>query len=230
MTKAKKPAAAPVTAAAAAKEEFDVENVMDHLVTRKRELGIGAIVVVVLAGGLLLWRMSVNQKNDRAETALTMSTNALYAGNRPLAASELQQVADRYRDTAPGVEAAMVLAQLDFEDARWADGLKVLEAIQASSQISNFKAPVDGLMAGAYADLKKYDDAIKHYQAASDESTYPSIKDVYQADAARIMGLAGKKDDAKKIWEALAAKTESPSVAEAKVRLGELEAAAATKN
>jgi predicted negative regulator of RcsB-dependent stress response len=226
MTKAKTPAAAAV----AAVDEFDVATVMDHLITRKRELAIGAIVVVVIAGGLLLWRLSVNQKNDRAEQALTLSTNALYAGNRPLAATELQQVADRYRDTAPGVEGAMILAQLDFEDARWADGLKVLEAIQNSSQIGNFKAPVDGLMAGAYADLKKYDEAIKHYQAASDESVYPSIKDVYQADAARMMGLAGKKDDAKKIWEALAAKTESPSVAEAKVRLGELEAAAATKN
>jgi predicted negative regulator of RcsB-dependent stress response len=226
MTKAKSPAAAAV----AAVDELDVDTVMDHIITRKRELGIGAIVVVVIAGGLLLWRLSVNQKNDRAEQALTLATNALYSGNRPLASTELQQVADRYRDTAPGVEGGMVLAQLDFEDARWADGLKVLEALQGSSQISNFKAPIDGLMAGAYADLKKYDDAIKHYQAAADASIYPTIKDLYLADEARVMDIAGKKDDAKKIWEALAAKTESPSVAEAKIRLGEIEATAAGKN
>jgi tetratricopeptide (TPR) repeat protein len=124
----------------------------------------------------------------------------------------------------------MVLAQLNFEDAHWAEGLKILEAVQGSSQIANFKPAVDGLMAGAYADLKKYDDAIKHYQAAADASSYPAIKDLYLADAARTMDIAGKKDDAKKIWQALAAKTESPSVAEAKVRLGEIEATAATKN
>ena len=226
MTKAKSPAAAAV----AAVDDFDVETVMDHIVLRKRELGIGAIVVVVIAGGLLLWRLSVNQKNDRAEQALTLATNALYAGNRPLAQSELQQVADRYRDTAPGVEGAMVLAQLDFEDARWPEGLKVLDAVQGSSQIANFKPAIDGLMAGAYSDMKKYDEAIKHYQSAAEASSYPTIKDLYLADAARVMDIAGKKDDAKKIWEALAAKPDSPSVAEAKIRLGEIEAAAAGKN
>ena len=225
MTKAKAPVAAAV-----ASDEIDVDKVMDHLVSRKRELAIGAIVVAVIGGGLLMWRLSVNQKNERADQALTQATNALYHGNRPLAMSELQQVADRYRETAPGVEGAIVLAQLDFEDARWPDGIKVLDAIQTSSAIANFKGPVEGLLAGAYADSKKYDEAAKHYQAAADASTYPSAKDVYQADAARVLALAGKKDEARKIWEALAAKPESPSVAEAKVRLGELEAAPANKN
>lgn len=227
MTKTK---TAALTAAAADADDIDVDSLMDTLIERKRELAIGAVVVAAVAGGLLLWRLSVNQKNDRAERALSEATNALYSGNRPLASSELQTVADRYRDTAPGVEGAMVLAQIDFEDARWADGIKVLEAIKQSSAIANFRAPVDGLMGGAYADMKKYDDAVKHYQAATDESEFQAMKDVYQADAARILALAGKKDEARKIWADLASRPDSPSVAEAKVRLGELDAVPATKN
>lgn len=218
------------TPAAVAADDLDVDSLMDTLITRRRELSIGAIAVAAVAGGLLLWRLSVNQKNERGDQALNEATNALYAGNRPLASSELQGVAARYRDTAAGVEAAMVLAQLDFEDARWADGLKVLEAIKQSSAIENFRAPVDGLIGGAYADLKKYDDAVKHYQAAADESAYQSAKDIYRADQARILALAGKKDEARKIWQDLVTRPDSPAVAEAKVRLGELEAGPATRN
>ena len=215
---------------ATAADELDVDSVMDHLQARRREIAIGAIVVVALTGGIILWRLSANQKADRAQRALTEATNAMYNGNRPLAATELQNVADRYRDTAAGIEAAMMLAQIDFEDAKWQDGIKVLEGTLSSSEIKMFKAPISGLMGGAYADLKKYDEAAKHYQAAADASEYPAQKDVYQADEARVLALGGKKDDAKKIWAALAVKPESPTVAEAKVRLGELEAAAAGKN
>jgi predicted negative regulator of RcsB-dependent stress response len=218
------------TPAALAAEELDVDTLMDHLNTRRREIAIGAIVVAALAGGLLLWRMSVNQKNDRADRALTDATSTLYFGNRPLAGNELAAVADRYRDTAAGVEAAMLLAQLDFEDARGPDGLKVLEAMRKSSAFGRFNGPVEGLMGGAYADMKKYDDAVKHYQAAAAAAEYQSTKDVYRADEARVLALAGKKDDARKIWEDLAARPDSPSSAEAKVRLGELEAIPATKN
>jgi predicted negative regulator of RcsB-dependent stress response len=223
MTKTKTPAAL-------AADELDVESLMDTLSARRREIAIGAIVVAAVAGGLLLWRLSVSQKTARADQALTQATNAFYNGNRPLAATQLQALADRYHDTPAGVEGAMILAQMDFEEARWADGLKVLETIKQSGTSPGFRAPVDGLIGGAYADLKKYDDAVKAYQSASDESEYQALKDIYQADAARILALAGKKDAARKIWQDLASRPESPLVAEAKVRLGELDAAAATKN
>jgi predicted negative regulator of RcsB-dependent stress response len=225
MTKTKASPAAAIVA-----DDIEFDSIVDMLSARRREITIGGIVVVALAGGLLLWRMSVNQKNARAETALIQAQNALFSGNRPLASNELQSVADRYRDTAAGVEGAMSLAQLDFEDAKWPEGIKVLEAAKQSSQAGHFRDALDGLMGGAYADLKRYDDAVKSYQTASDEAQYPALKDTYQADAARVLMLAGKKDEARKIWEALAAKPDSPSVAEAKVRLGELDAAPATKN
>jgi predicted negative regulator of RcsB-dependent stress response len=214
----------------AAADEFDMDRVMDVIVTRKREFGIGAIVVVVLAGGILLWRLSANQKSERARVALADATNTLYSGNRPLGETQLQAAADRYRDTPSGIEAAMVLAQTDYEEARWADGIKVLDAIKQSGAIGDFKASVDGLIAGGYTDLKKYDDAVKSYQAAADESKFQPLKDLYLADAARVLQTAGKNDDARKIWEELSSRPESPSVAEAKVRLGELSAAPATKN
>jgi predicted negative regulator of RcsB-dependent stress response len=211
-------------------DDFDMDSLKDLLITRKREFSIGAIVVLAVAGGFMLWRLSATQKNEHARIALTEATGTLYSGNKALGETQLQAAADRYRDTGAGIEAAMVLAQTDFEQARWDDGLKVLDAVQKSSAIENFKPNVEGLMAGGYADEKKYDDAVKHYQNAADDSKFQPIKDLYLADAARVLERAGKNDDARKIWEGIMSRPDSPVIAEAKVRLGELDASPATKN
>ena len=212
MTKTKTPA--PV-----ASDELDVDSLMDTLRGRSREITVGVIVVAAVAGGLLLWRLSALQKGERAEHALYEASDALAVGNRPLAANDLQAVADRYGDTDAGVEGAMLLAQIDFEDQKWDEGLKVLVAIQGSSAIKNFGPAVDGLMGGALADQKKYDDAAKHYLAAAAASPFQPMKDTYSGDAARVLALAGKKDEARKIWEAIVSRPDSPMVGEAKVRL-----------
>jgi predicted negative regulator of RcsB-dependent stress response len=218
------------TPVAVSSDEFDIDGLMDTVRTHSREFTIGGIVVVALASGLLLWRLSSLQKDDRAEHALTEASMALGAGNRPLASNELQTLADRYRDTAAGVEGGMILAQLDFEDEKWDDGLKILAAVQGSSAIKNFGPEIDGLVAGALSDQKKFDEAAARYLSAADKSPYQAAKDSYSADAARVLALAGKKDQARKIWEGLAARSDSPMTAEAKVRLGELDATAVGKN
>ena len=95
MTKAKTPAAL-------AADDLDVESLMDTLSTRRREIAIGAIVVAAVAGGILLWRLSVNQKNDRADRALTQATNTFYNGNRPLAATSSRRSPIATRTRRPG--------------------------------------------------------------------------------------------------------------------------------
>jgi hypothetical protein len=72
-------------------------------------------------------------------------------------------------------------------------------------------------------DGKKYVEAAKAFQDAAARTSFAADKDVYSADAARALTLAGKTEEAKKLWSDLAAKRESPVLAEARVRLGELE-------
>lgn len=211
-------------------DEFDIDSLKDLLITRKREFSIGAIVVLAVAGGVMLWRLSANQKNARAQAALVDASYTVYSGNVVLGETQLQAAVDRYRDTRPGIEAAIVLAQTEFGQARWDDGIKVLDGVEQSSEIESFKPSIEGLMAGAYADLKKYDDAVKHYRNAADAAKYQPIKDLYLADEARVLERAGKNDDAKKVWGDILTRPDSPMLAEAKVRLGELDAAPAAKN
>ena len=62
-----------------------------------------------------------------------------------------------------------------------------------------------------------------HGDLGAGKTTFAADKDVYAADAARALTLAGKVEEAKKLWSELASRRESPVVAEARVRLGELE-------
>jgi len=59
---------------------------------------------------------------------------------------------------------------------------------------------------------------------AADVTRFPADKAEYRASAARSYAAAGKVAEAKAIWTDLAKDDTGPMAAEARVRLGELEA------
>ena len=207
--------------------DLDTDSMIDTLKAKSREITIGAIVVVAAVGGIWLWRESEHKKAERAEAALNAASNAFYSGNMALAETDLKKVVERYAGTTAGTQASMMLAQALYSTQKFDDGIKILVAAQATGSSSQLAAAIEGLIATGNLDAKKYDEAIKHYLAAADKAQFPADKDLFRADAARAMMVAGKKDDAKKIWAELAAKLDSPNLGEAKIRLGELEAAPA---
>ena len=62
-----------------------------------------------------------------------MAKQALSAGNPALAKTDLGRVATRYPGTPAGAQAAMILAQMTFDEGKFADGLKILEPYQSPS-------------------------------------------------------------------------------------------------
>ena len=209
--------------------ELDADSLLDTIRLRQRDISIAAIVIVALGGGIYLWRGSVTAKNERAQQAFNSAAGSYYSGNKALAASDLAKMTDRYAGTPAGVQGAMLLAQVLFEDGKWDDGIKKLEAAKGSSAAERFAPSIEGLVGGGYADWKKYDDAAKHFLAAAEKAPFPGDKDLYRAEAARALTLAGKTEEARKIWLDIASRLDSPALGEAKIRLGELEAAPAAK-
>jgi len=210
--------------------DIDAESLIDTLLAKRREIGIAAIVIAAAGGSLFLWRQSSLKKEENAERAFQTAATSFYSGNYALARTDLQKMVDRYSGTTAGLEGAMLLAQANYNEGKWADGIKVLDAAQKSGAVGPFAASLEALIAIGYADQKKYDDAARHSQLAADKARFPADKDIYRADVARMLALAGKKEEARKIWTELAAKPDSPVWGEARVRLGEIEAAVATKN
>jgi predicted negative regulator of RcsB-dependent stress response len=206
--------------------ELDTDSLLDTIRLKQREISLAAAAVIVIAGGTYLWRESVARKDERADRALNTASSSYYAGNKALAQSDLEKMTDRYSGTAAGVQGAMLLSQILFEAGKWDEGIKRLEGAKSSSAARPFSASIEALIGGAFADQKKYDDAAKRYSAAADLAPFSADKDLYRAEAARVLALAGKSDDARKIWAEISLRLDSPAFGEAKVRLGELEAVA----
>lgn len=208
--------------------ELDADAIKDWLAAHRQQLTIGGAAAVVVVAGVLFWQQSSRLKNERADNAFGQAQSAFYSGNTGQAKAELEKVVTRYPGTAGGSEAVILLAQIAYGEGKYDDGIKQLTEA-AGSVPSQFGGAVEEMIAAGHADAKRYDQAAEHFLKAADRSEFQADKMIYQADAARMYGLAGKTAEARKLWAALAADRESPVLNEAKVRLGEIDAKAASK-
>jgi predicted negative regulator of RcsB-dependent stress response len=203
--------------------ELQAESLLDSVRARSRELSIAAVAVALAAGGIYLWQQQKHANENKAELALANPASAFFQGNTALAKGDLQKLVERYPDTPAGVQGFMMLAQVQFQDGKYDEGVRTLQKAQGSAAAGPFAASLQALIGEGLLDGKKYVEAAKAFQDAAGKTTFAADKDVYAADAARALTLAGKVEEAKKLWSELASRRESPVVAEARVRLGELE-------
>jgi tetratricopeptide (TPR) repeat protein len=89
------------------------------------------------------------------------------------------------------------------------------------------RANAYNLIGAGYEAQNKLEDAAKAYQQAATITPYAIERDQFVASAARALTDGGKLDEAKKLWSQLANDPASAMAAEARVRLGEIEAQAA---
>ena len=186
----------------------------------------GAAVVAIAAAGFWFYQRQQQITAANAERALMNAKQSMTAGNAQLAQSDLQTVYNRYGSTAAGVEAAMLLAQLDFDNKKPQDGVSMLQKLASNRAGSPQEATIHNLEGDGYAQMGKLADAAKQYQAAADATGYETEKAFYEAKAARAFQAVGDTATARKIWSAMIGDPKAQTMAsEARVRLGELTAA-----
>jgi predicted negative regulator of RcsB-dependent stress response len=184
----------------------------------------GAVLLAALAGGFALWERSEAQKAQAGERALLDAQRSTLAGNLPLAQSDLQRVLVRYDGTPAAERAALVLAQVMYDQGKYADGIKALTPFATSRMVGS---SAEGLIATGYEAQGKFKEAAEHYAKAAQAATFEVDKATFKASAARAYGKAGDVATAKKLWAELAADPDGPSAGEARIRLGELSATVA---
>ncbi|GMV08376.1 MAG TPA: tetratricopeptide repeat protein [Gemmatimonadaceae bacterium] len=199
---------------------------MDWVRAHTRQLGIGAIVVVAAVAGTWVVSRSNATKSAQASRALVDAQRSVAAGNLPLAAADLQKVVQRYGSTNAGVQARLLLARVYFEQGKVEDGLKALDEAGSAGAL---QASLHALRAAGLEQAGKPADAAAEYLKAAEKSELPSERESYKSDAARAFVAANKKDEALKIWQAIAEDQASPLNGEARLRVGELGAAVASK-
>ena len=212
-----------------AKKRPDVEERVDSLVgwleLHSRELMYASIGLLVVAGGFWFYRQSNERQAQSASMALSEAESAIAAGNLPLAQSDLAKLVQRYGSTSAGTQAHVLLAQVHYDKGEYQQGIQELKSVTDDKDAYTAAAGLN-LMAAGLEQSGKFADAASTYEKAAAKAPYKVDHDVYMANAARAYTAAGKTDDAKKIWSALAKDDQSPAAAEARVRLGELEAKA----
>jgi len=183
---------------------------------------IGAIIILALAGAWFYVR-SQSLKQEHAETAFQQALVSVQSGNIPLAQSDLKKVVARYGGTNGGAEAAMTLAKLYYQQGNYQAGIDALKTAVSTKGDMQYEALV--LEGAGYEGLSKWSDAAATYGKAADAARFDEGKAQAQAMAARAYQAGGDKANAAKIWETLLKDPKNGFDNEAKVRLGELQAA-----
>lgn len=199
----------------------------DWIQANTRAITIGAVIVAIAAGGWWFYARSEQIKRTNAERGLNQAKQSLAAGNAALAQTDLQRVATRYKGTPPGAQAAMILAQIHYDQGKFGEGLAALEPYQNSGAAGESLASIWSLTADGQLGDGKAEAAAQSYGKAADATAQPGAKAMYRAQSARAFMAAGKPAEARAVWEDLADDEFVPVRTEAQLRLGELTAAAA---
>lgn len=197
----------------------------DWIQANTRAIAIGAVIVVVGGASYWFYMRSGEIKRTNAERGLSQAKQSLAAGNQALAATDLQRVATRYKGTPGGVSAALLLAQLNYDQDKYAEGIQVLGPYQSASAAGSSLPAVWALIGDGEIGQGKAAEAATAYGKAADASGYESERALYRARSARALMLAGRNAEAKAIWERLSTDPTAQIVRnEAQIRLGELAA------
>ncbi|HYN81178.1 MAG TPA: tetratricopeptide repeat protein [Gemmatimonadaceae bacterium] len=190
----------------------------------------GAVVAIaVLVGGFWFYTRSENLKGERAERAYYAAEQSMAAGNLPLAESDLRKMITRYDGTPAAKQAVLTLAQLEYDQGKYQEGITILkQAIPKLESSEEFAASGHVLLAAGYEQLRRFVEAAAEYQAAAKKARFDQDRQRYESLAANAYLLGGRKEDAKRIWSVLAADSKGTVAGEARVRLGEMLAAPAT--
>jgi predicted negative regulator of RcsB-dependent stress response len=214
---------------AAARPAFEdrTESAMDWARTNAKALVVALIVVGAAALTFWFYQRTQTIRATRAEAALNSARQSYTAGNMPLAEADLKRLTERYDGTAAATQAAMLLAQLYYDQGKADEGIAALNAAKPSDTDD---AAVEGLKAAGLEQKGQFAEAAARYLAAAGMSDRKNVRDTYTADAARAFATADNKAEAIRLWTQLAEDEQSFYAAEAKVRLGELTAKTATQS
>lgn len=205
----------------AAISDDPLENFTLWLQANARMIGIVVGILAVTVASIFVYRASQESKRENAFAALYEAQAPLNEGNMPQAATELQRVVQRYGGTSAGQQAAMLLAQVQYEQRQYAQGIEVLEQARGSAS-QEFRASMEALIAAGHESTGALDQAAEAYSRAAEAAVFPADRAQYEASQARALMSAGKLEEAKAIWTRLAQDETHPYFQEARVRLGEI--------
>ena len=207
--------------------EDHTESFIDWSRDHARELSFGALAIITIAAAAWLYGYSSRRNMIRAELMLNQAETSLSAQRLPEAETTLQRLVQNYEGTPAAGQGLLRLAQVLFEQGKYAEGVTQLERSFGEYEEGPFAAAVRQLAAAGYDQLGQPAKAAERYAEAAAMTDLDGEQDQLRARAARAWAAAGNKDEAIRLWKEIAAKPSAAMANEARIRLGELTAAPA---
>jgi predicted negative regulator of RcsB-dependent stress response len=206
------------------------QTFIDWTRLNRTAIAIGGAVVVVSAAAFWFYATQKQIAARNAERQLLLAKQSVSANNTALAQSDLQKVVASYGSTPSGIEAAMLLAQLDYDQGKYQEGITVLRGAVGLGAAKRQRSTILSLIGDGDQQMKKPMDAAKVYLDAAAAAEFDSERGSQMAKAARAYEGAKDTESARKLWAELAEDPRFEAVAaEARVRLGELTAQVAKR-
>ena len=184
----------------------------------------GAIAAVIVIGGGLAWwnALSRSRVEAAASERLEQARLAFESHNYPLAASELSRLVENFSGTRAAAQANLLLAQVHLYQGQGPQAIDLLKRV-APAVGRDYTAQAYGLLGAAYENAGYPADAAAAYEEAGRRAQYAFLKAQYLSDAGRARLAAGDTATALSDYRSIVSGTDStPTVTEAKVRIGEL--------
>jgi predicted negative regulator of RcsB-dependent stress response len=188
-----------------------------------KRVGIGAAVVVVVAGSVLGYMTSMKNKEAQASQALSQAWATVEAGNMPLAANDLSRLVERYGGTSAADEGAILLNEIRLLNGETDVAVKALQEFVKKRRQRYHEASAYSLLGGGLENQGKLREAAAAYRRAAEAAELAFLKAQYLMDAGRTFAAAADTAEAKAAYgEVLSKFGELAQAAEARVRMAEL--------
>jgi predicted negative regulator of RcsB-dependent stress response len=205
------------------------DNLMDWFQLNSKKVAYAGLGLVVLAAGGWFYNRSQEMKAERAERAYYQAQQSVLSGNLPLAESDLRKMIARYENTPAGMQARIVLAQVLYDQGKVQEGVNELTRAEGKiGRSKNFGSSVHLVLAAGLEQLKKHKEAAQQYEKAAAAARFDPDRERYETLAARAYLNGGDTAKARELWTRLGADSKGTVAGEARVRLGELDAAPMT--
>jgi predicted negative regulator of RcsB-dependent stress response len=191
----------------------------------------GVIVLAVIVGGLLYYRMYRAAREERAAVEFANVEQTAASGNMALAQRDLEAYVRRYEGTSYGDEASLALAQLYLSQDSAAKAVNVLEGATDKIDDSVVGPQMAILLAAAQQSANQADAAIQTYLTVADEADLEMYKVQALQNAAILRSEKGDFAGSAELYRRLVDMQEEGSLDRQlyEMRLAEAEARAAAK-
>jgi len=178
-----------------------------------RKIVMVSSAVILLGGGWLAYRNffqlpneeKANEEIFRAEENFRKDSLSL-ALNGNATTPGFLKVISKYGSTGAGNIARLYAGECYIHLGDYQNAIKQLEAFKHNGALQ-LGAKAEGLLGDAFSELKKNDDAVKHYRAAA--SLFPddqALSSEYLFRAALLLDISGKTEEAVKTYQELKTK------------------------